>query len=81
MEEMIKLFKTILKVDLPATFQRLPYAEAMSRYGSDKPDLRIPMELIDIGDLLAKVEFKILLILQTIRTVELPPCMCRVALQ
>jgi aspartyl-tRNA synthetase len=60
MEEMIRgLFKTILNVDLPAKFQRLPYAEAMNRYGSDKPDLRIPLELIDIGDLLKNVEFKV----------------------
>ncbi len=60
MEEMIKgLFKTILNVDLPAVFQRLTYADAMQRYGSDKPDLRIPLELVDIGDLLTKVEFKI----------------------
>jgi aspartyl-tRNA synthetase len=60
MEEMIRgLFKTILDVDLPQIFQRLPYAEAMRRYGSDKPDLRIPLELVDIGDLLTNVEFKI----------------------
>jgi aspartyl-tRNA synthetase len=60
MEEMIRgLFKTISNVDLPKTFQRMTYAEAMSRYGSDKPDLRIPLELVDVGDLMSSVEFKV----------------------
>ena len=60
MEDMIKgLFKTILNVDLPDTFPRLTYADAMRRYGSDKPDLRIPLELVDVGDVLKNVEFKI----------------------
>jgi len=60
METMMRgLFKTILNVDLPEKFERMPYSEAMSRYGSDKPDLRIPLELIDIGDLLREVEFKV----------------------
>lgn len=60
MEEMMRgLFKTILNVDLPNPFPRMTYAEAMQRYGSDKPDLRIPLELIDVTDLMASVEFKI----------------------
>lgn len=60
MEVMLQgLFKTILNVDLPATFPRMTYAEAMSRYGSDKPDLRIPLELIDISDIMKNVEFKV----------------------
>jgi len=60
MEEMISgLFKTILNVDIPTPFQRMPYAEAMSRYGSDKPDLRIPLELVDVSDLMKDVEFKV----------------------
>ncbi|MBV9576318.1 MAG: aspartate--tRNA ligase [Gammaproteobacteria bacterium] len=60
MEEMIRgLFTEILQVQLPTPFPRMPYAEAMQRFGSDKPDLRIPLELIDIGDLLQEVEFKI----------------------
>ena len=60
MEEMIRgLFKEILNVELPNPFPRLTYAEAMHRYGSDKPDLRIPLELVEIGDLLKDVEFKI----------------------
>ena len=60
MEEMMrKIFKDALKVELPNPFPRMPYAEAMDRFGSDKPDLRIPLELIDIADLLAEVEFKV----------------------
>lgn len=60
MEEMIRgLFKELLKVELPNPFPRMPYAEAMSRYGSDKPDLRIPLELVDVADLLQDVEFKV----------------------
>jgi len=60
MEDMLRTaFKTVLNVDLPKPFPRLPYAEAMRRYGSDKPDLRIPLELIEIGDLLKAVEFKV----------------------
>lgn len=60
MEEMIRgLFLSLLNVQLPAPFPRLTHAEAMRRFGSDKPDLRIPLELVDIGDLLKKVEFKV----------------------
>lgn len=60
MEEMIGgLFKTVLNVDLPKTFERMTYADAMSRYGSDKPDLRIPLELVDVSDLMKDVEFKV----------------------
>lgn len=59
-EDMIRqLFKTLLDIDLPATFQRMPYAEAMERFGSDKPDLRIPLELVEVSDLMAAVEFKV----------------------
>lgn len=60
MEEMMRgLFAEILQVQLPNPFPRLSYAEAMRRYGSDKPDLRIPLELIDIHDLMKNVEFKV----------------------
>jgi aspartyl-tRNA synthetase len=60
MEEMMRgLFKTLLDVDLPKPFPRLTYQEAMDRYGSDKPDLRIEFELIDVGDLMEEVPFKI----------------------
>ncbi len=59
-EEMIRqLFKEILDVDLPDPFPRMTYDEAMERYGSDRPDLRVPLELVDLGDLMAAVEFKV----------------------
>ena len=58
-EDMIRaLFKDVLQVALPA-FPRMSYKEAMQRYGSDKPDLRIPLELVDVGDLVAGVDFKV----------------------
>ncbi len=53
------LFKELLGVDLPNPFPRMSYATAMQRYGSDKPDLRIPFELIDIADLVKEIEFKV----------------------
>ena len=56
---MCDMFKATLNVDLPNPFPRMPYAEAMHRYGSDKPDLRIPLELVDITDLMKEVEFKV----------------------
>ena len=60
MEGMMRdMFKATLNVDLPNPFPRMPYAEAMHRYGSDKPDLRIPLELVDITDLMGEVEFKV----------------------
>ena len=60
MEEMIRgMFAELLNVQLPNPFPRLSYAEAMSRYGSDKPDLRIPLELVDVNDLMRDVEFKV----------------------
>jgi aspartyl-tRNA synthetase len=60
MEEMVRgLFKETMQVELPNPFPRMTYAEAMSRFGSDKPDLRIALELVDIGDLLKGVEFKV----------------------
>lgn len=58
-ENMIrKLFLELKGVDL-GDFPRMPYSEAMKRYGSDKPDLRFPMELIDVADLMAEIEFKV----------------------
>jgi aspartyl-tRNA synthetase len=53
-----KLFQTVLDVDL-GDFPRMPYSEAMRRFGSDKPDLRIPLELVDVGDLMKQVDFKV----------------------
>jgi len=58
-ETMIRnLFNSVLSVYL-GDFPRMPYSEAMSRFGSDKPDLRIPLELVDVGDLMESVEFKV----------------------
>ncbi|AYA63937.1 aspartate--tRNA ligase [Alteromonas sp. RKMC-009] len=58
-EGMIRdLFLKMLNVDL-GEFPRMTYAEAMQRFGSDKPDLRNPLELVDVADLLANVEFKV----------------------
>ncbi len=59
-ENMIReLFAHVLEEALPNPFPRMTYKEAMHRYGSDKPDLRIDMELVDIGDLMSDVEFKV----------------------
>ena len=59
MEQLIsEVFKKHLDVDLGA-FPRMSHEEAMHRFGSDKPDLRIDLELIDIGDLMKDVEFKV----------------------
>jgi len=58
-EKMITgLFQSKINVDL-GEFPRMTYADAMSKYGSDKPDLRNPMQLVDVGDLMADIEFKV----------------------
>jgi len=60
MEELVRyLFKETLAVDLPDPFPRMSYAEAMERFGSDKPDLRIDLELIEVSDLMDAVDFKV----------------------
>ncbi|MCG5498696.1 aspartate--tRNA ligase [Ectothiorhodospira variabilis] len=60
MEEMMReLFAQVLEVPLHTPFQRMTYAEAMHRFGSDKPDLRIPLELTELTDVMAPVEFKV----------------------
>lgn len=53
------LFENLLQVSLPQPFPRLSYAQAMQRYGSDKPDLRISWKLVDIADLVQAIEFKV----------------------
>ncbi len=53
------VFKQILNVDLPEKLDRMTYAEAMLRFGSDKPDLRNPLELIDVADLVKDCDFKV----------------------
>ena len=58
-EQMMRgLFQDLLNVDL-GDFPRMTYAEAMKRYGSDKPDLRNPLELVDVADLVKDVEFAV----------------------
>ncbi len=60
MEAMIRsVFKTALDVDLPNPFPRMSHTEAMQRYGSDKPDLRVTLELVDVTDAVADVGFKV----------------------
>ncbi len=59
-ESMIRgLFDKVLNVKLDDPFPRMTYQEAVKRFGSDRPDLRVPLELVDIADLLENVEFKV----------------------
>jgi len=60
MEDLIRhCFRKVLGAELPEPFPRMAYADAMERYGSDKPDMRNPLELVEVGDLFASVEFKV----------------------
>jgi aspartyl-tRNA synthetase len=60
MEGMVRhLFKETMDIELPTPFPRMTYADAMHRYGSDKPDLRIDLELVEVADLMSSVEFKV----------------------
>jgi aspartyl-tRNA synthetase len=60
MEEMIReIFLETLNVELPNPFPRISYAEAMARYGSDKPDLRVTLELTEVTDAVKDVAFKV----------------------
>ena len=60
MEEMIRhLFNETLVEQLPVEFPRMSYHEAILRYGTDRPDLRIPLELVDIADEMKDVDFKV----------------------
>src|ERR1700685_2761269 len=54
-----QLFKRVLGVELQSPMPRMTYAEAMRRYGSDKPDLRVPLELVDVADLVKGCDFKV----------------------
>jgi len=54
-----QVFKETMDVDLPESFPRMTYADAMHRFGSDKPDLRIDLELVEVADLMSSVEFKV----------------------
>jgi aspartyl-tRNA synthetase len=55
----VTLFREVLGVELPQPFPRLSFAEAMRRYGSDKPDLRVALELVDVADLVRECDFKV----------------------
>jgi aspartyl-tRNA synthetase len=60
MEDMMRsVFSSVLDVDLVDPFPRLSYAEAVARYGTDRPDLRNPLQLTDVTDLMCDVEFKV----------------------
>jgi aspartyl-tRNA synthetase len=60
MEGLVRhLFREVMNVAVPEPLPRMSYAEAMRRYGSDKPDLRIPLELVDVADLVASCDFKV----------------------
>ncbi len=60
MEEMIRgLFQEILNVSLPKKFSSISYHEAMKLYGVDRPDLRIPMQMVDMNETMKDVEFKV----------------------
>lgn len=60
MERLIReLMQAVAGIALPDPFPRMTYAEAVERFGIDRPDLRIPMELVTVSDLLAEVEFKV----------------------
>ena len=60
MEDMVRsVFRSVLDVDLVDPFPRLSYAEAVDRYGTDRPDLRNPLQLTDVTDLMCDVEFKV----------------------
>ncbi len=59
-EEMIRqMLKSVQNVDLPAAFPRMSFAEAMSKYGSDKPDMRVTLELTELSDVMKDVDFKV----------------------
>jgi aspartyl-tRNA synthetase len=60
MEEMVRsIFKETMGIDLANPFPRLTFAEAMSKYGSDKPDLRVPLVLTELTDVMRDVDFKV----------------------
>lgn len=60
MENMVQqLFRDLINVELPSPFPRMTYADAMDQYGSDRPDLRNPLQLVELSDLLSDVEFQV----------------------
>jgi aspartyl-tRNA synthetase len=60
MESLVRyVFSAVLDVELPDPFPRMTYAEAMQRFGTDRPDLRVELELVDVSDLVGEVDFKV----------------------
>jgi len=60
MEDLVRhVFRQVLGTELPKPFPRIVYDEAMARFGSDKPDMRNPLELVEVADLFGSVEFKV----------------------
>ena len=60
MEEMIRgLFKEVGSIDLPLKFRTITYADAIKLYGVDRPDMRIPLQMVDVNDIMKDVEFKV----------------------
>ena len=60
MENLVRtLFKDVSDINLPTKFPRMTYADAMHRFGSDKPDMRNPMELVEVSELMKAVDFKV----------------------
>jgi aspartyl-tRNA synthetase len=60
MEQLVRhVFKEAIGADLPSPFPRLSYDDAMARYGSDKPDLRVPLQLTELTDVMKRVAFKV----------------------
>ena len=59
-EEMIRrMLKKVQNVDLPSKFPRMPFSEAMNKYGSDKPDMRVTLEITELSDVMKDVDFKV----------------------
>ena len=59
-EEMIRqMLKSVQNVDLPAAFPRMSFHEAMNKYGSDKPDMRVTLEITELSDVMRDVDFKV----------------------
>ncbi|MCB5188704.1 aspartate--tRNA ligase [Methylobacillus caricis] len=59
-EDMIrKMFKGVQDIDLPNPFPRMPFSEAMNKYGSDKPDMRVTLEITELTDVMKDVDFKV----------------------
>jgi len=56
---MVDIFKQVLDIEIKAPFSRLSYAEAMNIYGSDKPDTRFDMKIVDVGELVKDCDFKV----------------------